>query len=137
MAALTADFDSPRVEGRFRSLPVAAGVKIYAGALVVMSGGYAQPGTTAVGLISVGRAHAQVDNTGGAAGALNVRVERGAFGWNSAAGADLISEANIGAPAYIVDDNTVALTNGGNTRSLAGTIFDIDAVSGNPFILIP
>ena len=138
MTALTADFDSPAIDGKYRSLPVAAGVKIYKGALVVMQGGYAAPGSVAVGLLCVGRATAQVDNTGGGAGALNVRVQRGTFGWNSGAAGDLIGEANIGAPAYIIDDNTVGLTNpGGNTRSLAGTIFDIDAVTGNPFITTP
>jgi hypothetical protein len=137
MTALTADFDSPRVQGVARSLPLAAGVTIFEGALVVMAAGVAEPGTTALGLISVGRAHSQVSNVGGAAGAVSVRVERGVFAWNSGTGADAITEANIGAPAYIIDDNTVGLTSGGGTRSLAGTIFDIDAVTGNPFILIP
>ena len=137
MVALTADFDSPQVEGKFRSVPVAAGAKIYAGALVVMEAGVAAPGSVAVGLVSLGRAQFQADNTGGAAGAVSVKVQRGVFAWNSGSGADAITAANIGAPAYIIDDNTVGLTNGGGTRSLAGTIFDIDSVTGNPFILIP
>jgi hypothetical protein len=140
MAALTADFDAPYVDGKIRSIPVAAGVKIYAGALVVMNAGYAAPGTTATGLIALGRAEHQVDNTGGAAGALSVKVRRGPVAWNSGAGGDAITEANIGANAYIIDDNTVGLTNGGGggaaTRSVAGRIYNIDAVSGNVFIEI-
>jgi hypothetical protein len=141
MAALTQDFDSPYINGALRSLPIAANVKIYKGAIVVMNAGYAAPGTTAIGLLIVGRSEETVDNTGGAAGALTVRVRSGTFGWNSGAAGDAITEANIGAVAYIIDDNTVGLTNGGGggaaTRSPAGTIFDIDAVTGNPFIKTP
>ncbi len=40
---------------------------------------------------------------------------------NSAAG-DLITKADIGAACYIVDDQTVARTNGTNTRSPAGVV---------------
>jgi hypothetical protein len=141
MTALIAQFDAPEVEGRIRSLPVAAGVKIYKGAIVVLSGGNAEPGVTGLNLISAGRAEEDADNTGGGAGAISVRVRRGTFAWNSGAAGDAITEANIGAPAYIIDDNTVGLTNGGGggaaTRSVAGTIFDIDSVSGNPFITTP
>lgn len=140
MAALTAEFDAPEVEGKFRSLALAAGVKILKGALVVLSGGYAEPGVTGLGLIAAGRAEETVDNTGGAAGALSVRVRKGTFAWNAGAAGDAITAANIGQQAWIIDDNTVGLTNGGGggaaTRSVAGTIFDIDSVSGNPFITI-
>ncbi len=141
MTALTADFDCPTEEGKFRSVPVAAGVVVYAGALVVLNSatGYAQPGSTALGLVALGRAESQVDNTNGAAGAQSVRVRRGVFLWtNSPAGADLIAETNIGAPCYIVDDNTVALTSaevaGAPTRSVAGTIHDVDSQTGNVWV---
>jgi len=135
MTALTADYDCPVTDGRFRSVPVAAGVVIYAGALVALNGaGTAEPGVTATGLVALGRAESRVDNSAGAAGALNVLVRRGVFRWNNSAGADLITQANIGAEAYIVDDNTVALTNGGGARSAAGKIFDIDAQTGGVWI---
>ncbi|MEO0034831.1 MAG: hypothetical protein RLZZ501_854 [Pseudomonadota bacterium] len=135
MTALTADFDCPEIDGRFRSVPVAAGVVIYAGALVVLTAaGYAEPGTTATGLVALGRAESQVDNSAGAAGALNIRVRRGVFLWNNSTGADLIAEANIGAEAYIVDDNTVALTSATSTRSVAGKIFDIDTRTGGVWV---
>ena len=141
MTALTADFDCPTEEGKFRSVPVAAGAVIYAGALVALSpaDGCAHPGSTALGLIALGRAEFQVNNTDGAAGAQTVRVRRGVFLWsNSPAGADLIAEANIGQTCYIVDDNTVALTpgvvNGANTRSVAGRIYDIDSQTGNVWV---
>ena len=45
---------------------------------------------------------------------------------NSAA-ADQITAADIGNDCYGVDDQTVAKTNGANTRSVAGKIYDVDA----------
>ena len=139
MTALNADYDCPQIEGTFRSVPVATNVVIYAGALVVMNSatGFAEPGLTGTGLVALGRAERQVNNVGGANGARAVRVRRGTFLWNnSPAGADLIAEANIGEPCYIVDDNTVALTSATNTRSVAGTIFDIDSQTGNVWVTV-
>ncbi|KAK0329991.1 hypothetical protein LTR94_034588, partial [Friedmanniomyces endolithicus] len=57
----------------------------------------------------------------------NGRVKKGQFRWANSAAADAITRAEIGDPAYIVDDQTVAKTNGGATRSVAGTIRDVDA----------
>jgi hypothetical protein len=55
---------------------------------------------------------------------------------NSTAG-DLIANANAGATCYIVDDNTVALTDGTGTRSAAGKIIRVDSdgvwVAVNPY----
>lgn len=107
--------------------PVAAGAKIYAGALVVLDAdGYAAGGSVATTLTSVGRADEQVDNAGGADGDVSVRVRRGCFRFDNHA-ADLIDRTDIGATAYIVDDHTVAATDGTSTRSAAGTIRDVDA----------
>ena len=106
---------------------VAAGVKIWSGAQVVLSGGYAQPGTTATGLIAVGMATQTVDNTGGAAGALTVQVQRGTFEWVNSSG-DPIAQVNVGSVCYVVDDQTVSLTNGSGTQSPAGVITRIDTL---------
>jgi len=127
MAALTADRNTPRKDGVLFERPVGANKKIYAGALVVLNGGYAEPGTTATGLVADGRAEAQVDNTGGAAGAKTVPVRKGVFRFNNSAAADAITAAEIGTDCYIVDDNTVAKTDGGTTRSKAGRVVDVDA----------
>jgi hypothetical protein len=137
MTALAGDFDAPCIEGKFRCEPVAAGAVIYAGALVVMNSatGFAQPGSTELGLTALGRAEFQANNSGGANGAINVRIRRGVFLWNnSPAGADLIATANIGGSCYIVDDNTVALTSATSTRSVAGRIYDIDSQTGNVWV---
>lgn len=107
---------------------VAANAVIWAGALVVLNAsGYAAPGSTATTLTAIGRAEQSVDNTGGANGDKSVRVKRGCFRFGNSAAADEITAADIGNDAYIVDDETVAKTDGGTTRSVAGKIFDVDA----------
>lgn len=47
----------------------------------------------------------------------------------NAAGADRIDRTAIGKMAYILDDQTVALTDGGGARSVAGRVRDVDATS--------
>jgi hypothetical protein len=68
-----------------------------------------------------------IDNTGGSNGAKRVKIKFGIFRFNNSSAGDLIAKANIGANCYIVDDNTVALTSGTSTRSVAGTIVDVDS----------
>lgn len=125
---LAADRNTPRRDGFRFSVVLAAAVKIYAGSIVCLdAAGNAVPGATATTLTPVGRANAQVDNSAGLAGALSVEVERGVFRYANSADADAITRAEIGDVCYIVDDQTVAKTNGGGTRSRAGLIADIDA----------
>lgn len=127
MAALTEErkktIERP---GRERTFGVSAGVEIFAGAGVVLSGGFAEPATTATGLTSVGRAEETVDNSGGGDGDKTVRVRRGVFPFENSAAADEITAADIGATCYWVDDQTVAKTDGTSTRSAAGVVFDVD-----------
>ncbi|MEJ2183387.1 MAG: hypothetical protein P8Y66_07670 [Nitrospirota bacterium] len=127
MAALTEDRNTPRREGRVLSLPVAGGETIYAGALVALNaGGYAAPGATATGLRGLGRAEARADNSSGADSALSVDVQKGVFRFAND-GADPVGRADIGTDCYIVDDQTVARTDGAGTRSVAGRVMDVDA----------
>lgn len=128
MAALTNGRLTPtRTEGGLRTFQADAGVKIFEGALVVLDGGFAQPGNTATGLVSVGIALEAVDNSGGAQGAAEVRVKRCVARFANSAAADAVTAAEIGATCYVVDDQTVAKTNGTNTRSAAGRVYDVDA----------
>lgn len=112
-------------DGLIREIGVKANAVIYAGALVVNDAGVAAPGRTATGLVALGRAEGTVNNTGGADGALRVRVRRGVFGFKNS-GADPIVAADIGKDCWIVDDETVAKTSATNTRSVAGKVFSID-----------
>lgn len=127
MVALTTGRSTPRRENRrLEQHPVKAGVTIFAGAIVVLdAAGWAMPGQAGVGLKAVGRAEAQrsaVTN-----GETSVRVRRDTLQYANSSGADLITRADIGTQAWIVDDQTVAKTNGGGTRSVAGIIRDLDA----------
>lgn len=125
---LTKDRNTPRRLGEHYSHGVATNVKIYAGAIVMLNAtGYATPGATATGQICVGRAGEQVDNTGGADNAVSVTVTTGVFKFKNSAAGDLIGIANIGDDCYIVDDETVAATNGTATRSVAGKVVGVDS----------
>ena len=126
--ALSADRNTPRKNGDIRTIAVAAATTIYAGALVcINAAGNAVPGSAALNLTAMGRADAQADNSGGAAGDITVDVRRGIFSFANSAAADEIGPEDIGSTAYVVDDETVALTDGAGTRSAAGTIYDVDA----------
>ncbi|SBW09176.1 conserved hypothetical protein [uncultured Alphaproteobacteria bacterium] len=128
MAALTNDRDTRSRAGTRRALGAAADVLVHAGAIVVRNAaGFAAPGTTALGLAALGIAQERVDNRNGVAGALPVEIDTGVFQVGNSAGADELTAADIGADCYLVDDQTVAKTNGGNTRSPAGKVFDVDA----------
>lgn len=128
MGALIGDRNTPKRDGDTISLPVAASKKIYAGALVARDGsGNATPGATATTLKGVGRAEAQADNSNGSAGAISVDVRKGIFRFGNSSALDEITKANIGSDCYIVDDQTVAKTDGTGTRSVAGKVFDVDS----------
>lgn len=128
MTALTASRNTPAQLGMLRSGPVGAAKTIYAGALLMRTAtGYIVPGATATGCTGVGRAESSVDNSAGADGAVAVAYVPGTFLFANSAGADEITIADVGALAWIVDDQTVAKTDGGTTRSPAGIIEGIDA----------
>lgn len=129
MTAITTERDTQRRLGHQVAYPVLAATKVLAGTLVVLTAaGYAQGGAVATTLKAVGMAQETADNTAGASGDIKVTVRRD--GWfrfaNSAAG-DLLTIADIGASCYILDNQTVAKTDGTGTRSVAGKVRDVDA----------
>jgi len=129
MVALTEAKGTKSRDGRDYSRAVAANTRILQGALVCLNAtGYATKGAVATTLIADGVAKQTVDNTGGADGAVRIEVEKGVFLFANSAAADAITIAEIGDACFIVDDQTVAKTNGGATRSTAGTIVDVDAL---------
>ena len=129
MAALTQDRLTPEIlEPSTLELPAGAGVVLHAGALAALdAAGNVTPGATATTLKGLGRVEVAVDNGGGVAGAVTAKVRRGVFRFANSAGADEIGNADIGEDCFIVDDQTVALTNGTNTRSRAGRVWLVDA----------
>ncbi|SMF83018.1 hypothetical protein SAMN06265365_14837 [Tistlia consotensis] len=130
MTALAADRNTPeKLDPSIRQLDVAAAKTCYAGGLAALdANGNATPGATATTLLGIGRFEETVDNSGGAAGDLTVKVKRGVFRFANSASTDEITAAEIGADCYIVDDQTVAKTDGSSTRSKAGTVYDVDSL---------
>lgn len=127
--------DSPTITKL--SLPAKAATKLFQGGLVVCDAGYAAPGRTATGLIAAGVLVTDtVDNTAGAAGAKQVDVRRGVFKFANSSAGDLIVQADVLKDCYIVDDATVAKTDGTGTRSKAGRIISIDAADGGVFVAV-
>lgn len=125
---LSKDRDTQRRDGAQFGDPVAANARIHAGALVALNAtGYAVPATAAAAQRTRGVAQASTDNTGGGDGGKTVQVRRGLFNLKNSAGADQIARADIGADCYVVDDETVAKTNGAGARPKAGVIRDVDA----------
>lgn len=126
--ALAEDRNTPQQDAGIIEPPVAASAVIYAGSLVVANAsGYAAPGSTATTLTYLGRAEEYVDNSSGANGAKTVRVRRGKAFKFANAGGDPVTQASLGKVCYIVDDETVAATDGSSSRSAAGTVVGLDA----------
>lgn len=118
-----------------RALPLAANVHIYAGAIVsVDTSGNARPGRTSTTDVVIGFAEREVDNTGGIAGAkLTEGVRRGIIEMENY-GSDPVTVASIGRTVYLVDDQTVAISNGTNTRIAAGIFWGFDEDTGKALV---
>ncbi|WP_282045544.1 hypothetical protein [Roseibium album] len=129
MPPLTTDRRTQERNGDVREYPVKASTTIFAGAMVALDAtGHAVPFSTATGLVSLGRAEARLDNSGGIDGAVTGRFKAGIYRFENSAAADQITSADIGSDCYGVDDQTVAKTDGTGTRSVAGRVFDVDAI---------
>lgn len=128
MVALAASRNTLRRDTGRQSHPVKAATSVYQGGIVCLdASGWAVPGAVATTLKTIGCAEETVVNSG-ANGDKSVKLRRGTFRFGNSAAGDLIARADIGASCYIVDDQTVAKTNGTSTRSIAGTIRDVDAL---------
>ena len=146
--SLSADRNTPRRAGPLLSFPVAASAVLYAGALVALNAsGYLVRGAASTTLRAVGRVNQQVDNSDGSNGDALAEVQQGVFHWENSTSTDEITLADIGLVCFIVDDQTVAKTDGGGLRSRAGVVVDVDddgvwvdtgAVAGGaqPFALV-
>jgi hypothetical protein len=127
MTALTMDRNTEYSLGDLLSVPVAATARIFAGSLVCIGAdGYAVPAADTAGLLLAGVATAQADNRNGADGDLSVVVRRrGRFRFGSGSALD---QSSLGAKAYALDDQTIALTGDATNHVAAGVI---DKVEGS------
>ena len=112
--ALTADADIKFYSSNeLIDLPVEANTVIYKGALVGINAttGYARP--LVAGDAFAGLAYRKADNSGGSAGARNVRLFQGIDIVATISG---VSQTDVGAVVYASDDATLTLTAAGNSR---------------------
>ncbi len=130
MTALSTNRDTKeRPAGGRLGIPAAASKMFFQGAIAAVSAtGYATPGATATTIRGVGVVLEQTDNTAGADGAVIVPIKKGVQGpFVNSGSTDAITRAQIGLDCYLVDDQTVAKTDGGGTRSIAAKVYDVDA----------
>lgn len=112
------------------SLPVAASTTLYAGALVAINqSGYAVAASADSTLRVIGRCEATVVNSG-SAGAKNVDVKAGAFWYANSSTTGAITDADIGRPAFVVDDETVSRISSYGVRPPAGLVVDVSSTLG-------
>lgn len=112
--------------GLFVELGVAAATAIVAGEMVaVNAAGNALAAADTIGLRVVGRAEADVDNSGGSAGDEDVLVKSGVFRWdNSATG--IVSDVHVGKLVY-VESSSIVSTAPGTNGIVAGIVRRVDA----------
>ena len=128
MAALTSGRLTKSRSGDRRNFPAAAGARLFTGGLAALTAaGFLVAASADASLKVVGRSEGDVDNADGADGDIRGETELGIFAYDNSSAADEIQISDIGSDAYVVDDQTVALTDGGGTRPVAGKIHDVDA----------
>jgi hypothetical protein len=128
MAALTKDvLKTHRQRPDRYSIPVKASTTIYKGGLVAVDAtGYAIPGADTAALVIMGVADsAGNDNSSGASGAINVQVE---FGKVVRFVASAATQAWVGQPALVVDDQTVAIAGTVNAIKV-GKVLQVDSAT--------
>ena len=110
------------------AMPVAAATTIYQGSLLALNqSGYLVKASADASLRVVGVSEDKVDNSAGAAGDLTCKPVRGAWYFANSSTTDAVIDADLGRPCYVVDDNTVARTNGNGARPMAGIVVGVDA----------
>jgi hypothetical protein len=115
---------------RLRNFPsMAAAVLLYEGAMAARdSSGYMRPARATNTDTVMGVCRKRADNSAGSAGTFagGVEVDPEAIAcFGNSANADAITAAHIGLSCYVVDDQTVALTDNGGARPRAGKIHDV------------
>lgn len=136
MSAATSGRKTPQMVGAAKSFPMnypgKANEILIAGCMAMIdSSGRVLNATTVTGCIGAGRVKTQGgldrwDLTGLADGGLKPEIEEGIFKYANSAAGDLIGQSEVGKICYIVDNQTVAKTSNTNTRSVAGTVRQVD-----------
>lgn len=122
------------VQGEIAYAGVAASTSIYHGSVVGLnSSGYAGPASATFSNV-IGCADLMptttggvVNNSAGSNGDLTIRVRTGVFKFVNSSSTDAITNAWIGKPCFVVDDNIVAKTSSAGTRPVCGIVWFVDS----------
>jgi hypothetical protein len=130
MAALTDDRDTPEKASTFgmeHAFVAASSLQFFKGGILCIdqADGLLKKGTTSATLVAIGRSEERILT--GAGNTRKIRARSGIFKYDNSGGGDAIAADDVGKDCFIVDDQTVALTDGTGTRSRAGEIYDVDA----------
>ena len=127
MSATSAErLTQKRATGKLLGIPLAVQKALVGTIAVLNNAGFAEMGTTATTKKALGVFAETVDNSGGAAGDLKASIDRGVFKFANSTAGDAIALTDYGANCYVVDNQTVAKTDGSGTRSIAGVIRGVD-----------
>jgi hypothetical protein len=145
MAALTADIKAIRYGTPGNSTqpvqqPVKANSTVYRGSVAITRSGFVvaastpQSGDLVWGVIEsagAGQPDLSPGVVGGSTdGAVTVLIATGSFFLASGTGSDALTQANVGATVFLIDEKTVGATNGGATRPQAGVMEAFDNTIG-------
>lgn len=127
MAVTVGRVTQKKMTGPYKAYPVKTNVKVHEGAMVCIdSAGFAVTGAEAAGNKVVGVATESIDNTGGADGALWVKVEPGLFLLKATS----ITQAMVGVKMHLVDNETFDDVAGANAV-VAGILLEfVSTTSG-------
>jgi len=125
MTALTQGRDAREQDQYITHGVVTSGATVYHGAAVGLAPatGTVGPLGSAATQIALGVARQTVVGDG----TKKVEIRAGVWHFGNSASADAITNANIGAVCYAVDDQTAALTSATNTRPVLGIIHHVEA----------
>lgn len=137
MTALSANFARARegvhpVVALVGGFALAAAAHPFVGSLMAINAsGNAVVASADSALFVIGVAEEEVDNSAGIAGAKTIyQIRRGSFLFANSATTGAVTDADIGRPCYVVDDNTVSRISSDGSRPVAGIVRRVDAASG-------
>jgi hypothetical protein len=145
MAALTADvkvirYGSPGNSTQPANQGIKANVTVYRGSIATTRSGYLVPASSPqstdvvwglIGQAGPGFINGAPGIAGGTTdGAVTAEIETGAFFLIGGTGSDAITQANVGATCYVINETTVGATSAG-TRPAAGIVLGVGGNLGN------
>lgn len=104
---------------------VTAGSKVLAGCACAAVSGQLVPVTATSGGVFAGRANFTVDNSSTLSPQPTCEVQSGGEYWTNGTSTDAITIADVGGPAYFMDNQTVSRLNASGLRTFAGVILGL------------